>query len=114
MSSLPTGSILIWSGAVVDIPAGYALCDGNNGTPDLRDRFVIGAGLTYNPGDIGGSATHTHTFTTNGHTHEPAGEPEMQAGSAFSDNINPSTDSGTTDPGSSLPPYYALCFVMKV
>lgn len=38
------GMILIWSGAVVDIPTGWALCDGNNGTPDLRGKVVIGAG----------------------------------------------------------------------
>lgn len=43
--------ICLWSGAVVDIPAGWALCNGSNGTPDLRDRFVIGAGSTYNPDD---------------------------------------------------------------
>lgn len=43
--------IMIWSGAIVDIPAGWALCDGNNGTPDLRNKIVIGAGDTYNPGD---------------------------------------------------------------
>ena len=44
--------IVIWSGAIVDIPTGWALCDGNNETPDLRDRFVIGAGGSYNPGDV--------------------------------------------------------------
>lgn len=43
--------IVIWSGAVVDIPAGWALCDGNNGTPDLRDKLVIGAGGSLNPGE---------------------------------------------------------------
>lgn len=43
--------IVIWSGAIVDIPAGWSLCDGNNGTPDLRDCFVGGAGNAYNPGD---------------------------------------------------------------
>lgn len=43
--------ICLFSGAIVDIPAGWALCDGNNGTPDLRDRFVLGAGSTYNPDD---------------------------------------------------------------
>lgn len=36
--------IVLWSGAIVDIPAGWALCDGNNNTPDLRDKFIIGAG----------------------------------------------------------------------
>lgn len=43
--------IVLWSGAIVDIPAGWALCDGNNGTPDLRNAFVIGAGDLFNPGD---------------------------------------------------------------
>jgi len=43
--------IVIWSGAIVDIPAGWALCDSNNGTPNLTDKFVIGAGTTFNPGD---------------------------------------------------------------
>lgn len=41
--------ICLWAGAIVDIPAGWALCDGNGGRPDLRDKFVIGAGNTYNP-----------------------------------------------------------------
>lgn len=45
------GIICIWGGAIVDIPAGWSLCDGNGGRPDLRDRFVIGAGSTYNPDD---------------------------------------------------------------
>lgn len=47
--------ILIWSGAVVDIPAGWALCDGNNGTPDLRGKFLIGAGGAKAPDDEGTS-----------------------------------------------------------
>lgn len=43
--------IMIWAGAVVDIPTGWALCDGDNGTPDLRGKVVIGAGGALNPGD---------------------------------------------------------------
>ncbi len=59
------GMIVMWSGAVDTIPAGYALCDGDNDTPDLRNRFVVGAGSTYNPDNTGGSAdainvTHKH------------------------------------------------------
>lgn len=45
------GLICIWCGAIVDIPAGWQLCDGTNGTPDLRDKFIIGAGNTYSPDD---------------------------------------------------------------
>src|SRR6478609_6250644 len=45
-SPVPVGVILMWSGAIVAIPAGYALCDGTNGTPDLRKKFVYGANTT--------------------------------------------------------------------
>lgn len=47
VKNIMKGLICIWSGAIVDIPAGWALCDGNNGTPDLRNKLVIGAGDTY-------------------------------------------------------------------
>lgn len=58
---VPIGGIIIWSGASNAIPAGWALCNGENGTPDLTDRFVIGAGGTYHVGFTGGSPTHTLT-----------------------------------------------------
>ena len=52
---VPKGVICIWSGSIDSIPSGWALCDGNNGTPDLRARFVIGAGKGYAPNILGGS-----------------------------------------------------------
>ena len=56
---LPRGCILLWSGAADAIPAGFALCDGENGTPDLRGRFVVGAGNSdYPVGATGGTAVH--------------------------------------------------------
>lgn len=55
-SSLPTGSIIPWYGNLADIPDGFALCNGSNGTPDLRDKFITGAGSTYALGDTGGEA----------------------------------------------------------
>lgn len=57
-----TGIICMWSGLLVDIPNGWALCDGTNGTPDLRERFVRGAPNAVNPGGTGGAATHLHAF----------------------------------------------------
>lgn len=51
---LPTGSIIMWSGSIGSIPAGYVLCNGSSGTPDLRDRFVVGAGNSYAVGNNGG------------------------------------------------------------
>lgn len=77
-----SGTIILWSGAATAIPAGWALCNGANGTPDLRGRFVVGAGSggSYVPGDIGGQAdittlpSHTHSFSattasSGGHVH---------------------------------------------
>ena len=108
-----TGSILIWSGAIVDIPAGWYLCDGNNGTPDLRDKFVIGAGSTYAVGANGGANSHTHDFTSAGHVHPLSGGMGIAGGPNYSDNSDSAVVTGTTDAGSSLPPYLALAYIMK-
>jgi len=58
---MPSGGIIMWSGSTDDIPTTWALCDGLNGTPDLRDRFVVGAGNSYAIGDIGGASSVTLT-----------------------------------------------------
>lgn len=59
-SAYPTGAIVIWTGSLSSIPRGWVVCDGNNGTPDLQNRFVKGIpdGLT-DPGATGGSNTVT-------------------------------------------------------
>ena len=61
IDGVPRGIITMWSGAIADIPSGWALCDGSNGTPDLRDRFIVGAGGDYNVGDTGGANSVTLT-----------------------------------------------------
>lgn len=66
---VPVGGIIMWSGNVASIPTRWALCNGSNGTPDLRDRFIVGAGSTYAPGATGGSAnaiavSHSHTASS--------------------------------------------------
>lgn len=108
------GSIVIWSGSLATIPVGWQLCNGTNGTPDLRNKFVIGAGDTYAVDDEGGALTHDHTFLSDVHNHTLAAGVGIGAGTANS----PTTDSvavgGTTDSGSSLPPYYALAYIMKM
>jgi hypothetical protein len=58
---VPAGTITAWSGSLVDIPTGWVLCDGQNGTPDLRDRFILGAGASEQPHAKGEADTHTHT-----------------------------------------------------
>lgn len=113
MPALPSGTILLWSGAIVDIPSGFVLCDGNNGTPDLRDRFVVGAGNTYAVDANGGAVNHNHTFTGDGHTHDIISGDGIDTGTTY-DNVTSSTPAaGTTDNENHLPPYYALAYIMK-
>jgi len=74
--SFVQGMILIWSGSTGSIPSGWVLCNGSNGTPDLRDRFVVGAGSSYNVSATGGANTvtlsanqitsHSHSFSATG------------------------------------------------
>ena len=65
---IPAGGIIMWSGSIGAIPTGYYLCNGSNGTPDLRDRFVVGAGSTYAVGNTGG---FTSSVTGSGGTNLP-------------------------------------------
>lgn len=76
---IPLQLVMIWTGSIASIPAGWQLCDGTNGTPNLKDRFVIGSGNLYATGATGGATTatlstanlpaHTHTITDPGHLH---------------------------------------------
>ena len=59
--AVPSGCILIWSGSSGSIPTGFVLCDGTNGTPDLRNSFIVGAGNSYTVGQTGGATTATLT-----------------------------------------------------
>jgi len=79
-ATVPSGGIIMWSGLISAIPTGWALCDGNNATPDLRDRFIVGAGSTYSINDTGGAnsvtltenemPSHSHSMNSaGGHSH---------------------------------------------
>ena len=78
LNFFPAGGIILWSGSVADIPSGWVLCDGTNSTPDLRNRFVVGAGDTYSVDGTGGNNSttltnanlpaHTHSFSGNTNT----------------------------------------------
>lgn len=86
-SPFPVGGIILWSGSIATIPTGWLLCNGASGTPDLRDRFVVGAGTSYAPGATGGANTvslsianlpsHSHGGATGGanvdHSHTFSG-----------------------------------------
>ena len=56
---VPMGGIIMWSGSIASIPAGWALCNGANGTPNLQDKFIVGAGGGYGVNATGGSASTT-------------------------------------------------------
>ena len=131
------GTILPYAGDLGKIPNGWALCDGNNGTPDLRDRFLTGVGLTYNLGDSGGEnfhtltipelPPHTHPFSSEnlsvlydlnrGHSQQAI----LLASSPYSQTFLwkelSSLSSGATgndQPHENRPPYYAVYYIMKV
>ena len=173
---IPSGAIVIWSGAANAIPSGWYLCNGSNSTPDLRDKFVIGAGNSYNVGGTGGSAdavivshshnhnisantgnagSHSHNVTGNtnnagshthkrdkwggnfggssgatvfrsdangnrstgsagGHSHTVSGSTNNVSAHAHNVSISGNIASqGESATGKNLPPYYALCYIMK-
>jgi hypothetical protein len=135
------GMIMLWSGSSASIPSGWLLCDGSSSTPDLRNRFVVGATSTYAVGATGGSAdaivvshTHTATVTDSGHLHSTtrflgalAGSQTAYVGdsagtgSASNGVTNTATTgitvsnstTGSSGTNANLPPYYALCYIMK-
>ncbi len=107
------GIILIWSGAIVDIPKGFVLCDGNNGTPDLRNRFIVQPGDTYAVDDTGGNINHNHDFTGDGHGHTLITGTDIPIGTDYTRHSNDTPATGTTDNKNGLPPYYALAYIMK-
>ena len=131
------GMIMLWSGSSASIPSGWLLCDGSSSTPDLRNRFVVGATSTYAVGATGGSAdaivvshTHTATVTDPGHNHSAFANDGVYgrgeatnlmstSGTALSTStattgitVTNST-TGSSGTNANLPPYYALCYIMK-
>lgn len=170
--AIPVGVIAMWSGSAASIPSGWALCNGLNGTPDLRDRFVVGAGSSYAVGATGGAntitlsaseipshahaqngtftttsaGTHTHSINDAGHFHTVFNVAVNGAGSysftlgggvgltnvytsaattgitindagAHTHSVTISGSTGAAGGGGAhenRPPYYALCYIMRV
>lgn len=127
-SGVPTGAIILYSGTT--IPNGWALCDGNNGTPDLTDRFVIGAGRRYQVNDVGGEAEHILTVDElPAHNHTLSGDSVINSttdgtvtvavGGYFIttskfQTLNTTDTTGGGQAHNNMPPYYALCYIMKI
>jgi hypothetical protein len=61
-AAIPSGVIVMWSGLLINMPSGWVLCDGNNGTPDLRDKFIYGSSAGQDPGGTGGATSHVHSM----------------------------------------------------
>jgi hypothetical protein len=137
-NGVPSGCIMLWSGSIASIPSGWLLCNGSSGTPDLRDRFVVGAGSTYAVAATGGSAnatlvSHTHTASVAdpGHLHTATGLMAAadrnfsvfggEAGTYTTKNTSTATTNisvtnsteGSSATNANLPPYYALAYIMK-
>jgi microcystin-dependent protein len=121
--SFPIGGIIIWSGASTAIPSGWHLCDGRRETPDLRNRFIVGAGSEYKVGDTGGSNEVTLTVEQMpSHSHDtPLTTDDLRAGkqSVYVDGQKPyntlmTKETGGSQPHENRPPYYALCYIMKI
>jgi hypothetical protein len=137
--AVPAGCIVLWSGSTGSIPATWYLCDGTNGTPDLRNSFIVGAGSTYAVNATGGTAdaivvSHTHaaTVTDPGHNHtqtvgyfsvggDSAGYNSGTPVQTISNLINSAVTgisvtnatAGVSGTNANLPPYYALAYIMK-
>lgn len=142
-ATLPSGVIVMWSGAIGAIPSGWYLCNGSNGTPNLVDRFVVAAGSGYAVGATGGSAnatlvSHTHTASVSdpGHAHnmekynkrapDANSGTEVIAPSGFGSYVGTyptvgattgitvsNSTEGASATNANLPPYYALAYIMK-
>lgn len=112
MHKFAYGFITTWWGTIATIPAGWHLCDGTNGTPNLDGNLVVGAGGLYAPGDTGGAALHNHDFTGNGHAHDISGGVMLKPGLGFSDVTSPAPITGTTNLTQGLPPFITLTYVM--
>lgn len=112
--SLELGSIVGWHGSTFDIPAGWSLCNGTNGTPNLQNLFLLGAGGVYPVSDTGGADTHIHDFTSNTHTHQAdIAMGDRQGGLDMNANLDSKVVTGTTNASDTKAPYYALCYIMQ-
>ncbi|MDT8337182.1 MAG: hypothetical protein RQ856_05065 [Candidatus Izemoplasmatales bacterium] len=127
INTVPQGVIMMWSGSIANIPQGYALCDGSNGTPDLRGKFVVGFDATkpdYSAISlIGGEEKHTLTVAEMpAHTHTNVGNVAVSPGSGFAGGSSASVtaqkgntlSTGGNESHENRPPYYVIAYIIKL
>ena len=118
---------MLWSGAANAIPSGWVICNGSNSTPDLRNRFVVGAGDSYSVGATGGANTASDTASisvsisgsgntggpssTSGGVNNQGNAPAQNHTHSF--NFSGSGSGSDTITVDTRSPYYALCYIMK-
>lgn len=126
----PKGGIIMWFGSIANIPSGWVLCDGSNGTPDLRDKFIVGArqdnsnvaktnvtgSLTQNGGSVAITVAnlppHRHSVGYHATNKSDGGDSIYTV--PVQSVVDGGLDSGNTGSGAPYaPPYYALAFIMK-
>ena len=137
-NGLPKGTVVMWYGNSSKIPDGWAICDGNHGTPDLRKRFIVGADddeeeykfyeENIAKGKNRGSAKviltegqmpkHKHSYTQfKSSGYAGSGQDKNHSYVHFHDTdesgIN-TNESGNNEPHENRPPYYALYFIMRI
>ena len=125
-SLFATGMIMLWYGSVASIPSGWVLCDGNSNTPDLRNRFVVGAGTggNYSPGDKGGANSvtltideipaHTHTYERTDVGINVNDRPWPASNNDCDMTTQNTSSTGGGQSHENRPPYYALMFIVKL
>lgn len=121
---VPSGCIVIWSGSSDNIPDGWHLCDGTDGTPNLRDRFVLGAGNSHEVGETGGSEevtltveqmpSHNHVLPVRSSTSGSSSGLLVVGTGNGSNSGNYVKYAGSSNPHPNMPPYYTLCYIMKL
>ena len=129
---MPVGTILPYAGLLTNIPAGWHLCDGTNGTPNLKDRFLVGVGNNYNLGATGGEASHTltvdempsHNHNLLANTSTDSTGPLLAPWTIYNQGqvwVNTAPNgvpligySGGNVPHENRPPYFAVYYIMKI
>jgi Phage Tail Collar Domain len=139
--TIPIGGIIMWSGSIATVPDGWALCNGttvsSRVTPNLQDKFIVGAGNSYAVNGSGGSISQTLSaamLPTFNFTYDDIYFMETGGDTSLASTLNISKGSGNSDSGnapwhvsrtgtfsnnnqsavSTVPPYYALAYIMRV